>query len=55
MTDRGKTGKRDFPAPAALSLTTIGAAAADTLARAIGRAVYEAETITGHTGWRDTL
>ena len=38
------TGKKSLPAPTPLTLSRLGTAAADTLARAIARAVYEAET-----------
>ena len=39
------TGDRPLPEPAALALTALGSAAADCVARAIARGVYEAETL----------
>ena len=36
-------------------IVAIGAVAADTLARAIGRALYHAATIGGHKCWRDMV
>ena len=46
------TGAREAPAPRALTLAKLGALAADTLARAIARGVYEAEAIGDATPWR---
>lgn len=40
-------------APDHLSLATLGAVAADTLARAVARGVYEARSIGGHVSWQD--
>jgi L-aminopeptidase/D-esterase-like protein len=49
------TGRRALPAPAAFSLTRLGALAADCLARAIARGVYEARPWPGTDVrcWRD--
>jgi L-aminopeptidase/D-esterase-like protein len=49
------TGKRLLPEPVAFSLTRLGALAADCLARAVARGVYEAEPWPGSSalGWRD--
>lgn len=49
------TGQAGAPAMTPASLTKIGTAAADTLTRAIGRAVYEAKSIPGRPSWRDTF
>jgi len=49
------TGRRPLPEPAALSLTLLGAAAADALARAVARGVFEAETLGGMRAWRDAF
>ena len=48
------TGSKPLPAPAPLALSRLGTAAADTLARAIARAVYEAEPLGNVRSWRDT-
>ncbi len=49
------TARRPLPAPAPWSLTRLGALAADTLARAVARAAYEAEGWPGSgvRRWRD--
>ena len=49
------TGAQPLPEPANLSLARLGALAADTLARAIARGVYEARPWPGapQPGWRD--
>ena len=48
------TGRLPLPEPRALSITRIGAAAADALARAVARGVYEATAgIGGPPAWRD--
>jgi L-aminopeptidase/D-esterase-like protein len=49
------TGRRPLPEPAAFSLTRLGALAADCLARAIARGVYEARPWPGTRirAWRD--
>ncbi|NNE24176.1 MAG: P1 family peptidase [Rhizobiales bacterium] len=47
------TGKAAHPAMTPITLTRIGTAAADTLTRAIGRALYEATSIPGHPSWRE--
>jgi L-aminopeptidase/D-esterase-like protein len=46
------TGARPLPEPRALALARLGAIAADVLARAIARGVYEAETIGDKPGYR---
>lgn len=43
---------RAGPAPDAVGLARLGALAADCLARAIARGVYEADTLAGRPGWR---
>jgi L-aminopeptidase/D-esterase-like protein len=48
-----RCGKVNGDDPAVLNL--IGSAAADCLARAIARGVYEAKTISGHASWRQRL
>jgi L-aminopeptidase/D-esterase-like protein len=48
------TGLRPLADPRAMTLSHLGAIAADTLTRAIGRALWEAETIGGVTCYRDT-
>lgn len=47
------TGQRELPEPAAVSLTQIGAAAADVLARAVARGVYAARRLAGEPAWAD--
>jgi L-aminopeptidase/D-esterase-like protein len=47
------TAQKPTPEPRPLSIARFGAAAADCLARAIARGVYEAQTIGPHTAWRD--
>lgn len=47
------TGERPLADPAPRSLTLIGAAAADCLARATARGVYEARALAGEKTWRD--
>ena len=47
------TGKHPHPPMTPAMLTRIGTIAADTLTRAIGRAVYEAASIPGHPSWRE--
>ncbi len=49
------TGRRALPEPAAFSLTRLGALAADCLARAVARGVYEARAWPGTDirSWRD--
>jgi L-aminopeptidase/D-esterase-like protein len=49
------TGRRALPEPRPFALTVLGAAAADCLARAIARGVYEATPWpdSGVTAWRD--
>jgi L-aminopeptidase/D-esterase-like protein len=49
------TGKRPLAEPREGTLSHLGSIAADTLTRAIGRAVWEAETIGGWTSYRDDL
>jgi L-aminopeptidase/D-esterase-like protein len=48
------TGRREAPEPRPLTVARLGALAADTLARAVGRGVYEAQTWPGATlpDWR---
>ena len=46
------TARLALPQPAAMALARIGAVAADCLTRAIGRAVYEADTLGGFPGYR---
>ena len=47
------TARQALADPAPLSLAQLGAAAADTLARAVARGVYEAQSLGGMRGWRD--
>ncbi len=47
------TAQKPAPDPRPLSVARFGAAAADCLARAIARGVYEAQTVGPHTAWRD--
>lgn len=48
------TGQPGQPPVTPVALTHLGTTAADTLARAIGRALYEARSIPGHPSWRET-
>ncbi|MBY0565263.1 MAG: P1 family peptidase [Hyphomonadaceae bacterium] len=47
------TAQRSTPEPRALSIARFGALAADCLARAVARGVYEARTLGSHAAWRD--
>ena len=47
------TGARPLADPAPVSLTVIGAAAADCLARATARGVFEARPLAGERSWAD--
>jgi L-aminopeptidase/D-esterase-like protein len=47
------TAQKQTPEPRPLAVARFGAAAADCLARAIARGVFEAQTIGPHTAWRD--
>lgn len=47
------TGQIDLDADRQVAIAALGCLAADTLARAIARAVYEATTVGGHTALRD--
>ena len=47
------TAAREAPVPRALFVARAGALAADCLARAIARGVYEAHSTGGFPGWRD--
>jgi L-aminopeptidase/D-esterase-like protein len=47
------TAARTLPEPGALSVARIGALAADCLARAVARGVYEAQALGGMAAWRD--
>lgn len=47
------TAQRATPEPRALAIARFGALAADCLARAVARGVWAAETVAGHTAWRD--
>ena len=49
------TAARETPEPRALSIARIGALAADCLARAIARGVYEAQSTATHRAWRDAI
>jgi L-aminopeptidase/D-esterase-like protein len=49
------TGKRPLAEPRERTLSHLGSIAADTLTRAIGRALWEAETIGGWASYRDYL
>ncbi|MGH6873614.1 MAG: P1 family peptidase, partial [Aestuariivirgaceae bacterium] len=49
------TGRRPLAEPREKTLSHLGSIAADTLTRAIGRALWEAETIGGLTSYRDYL
>jgi len=46
------TGTRPLPEPRALALARLGAIAADVLARAVARGVYEADTLGDKPGYR---
>lgn len=47
------TGERPLPEPAPVALTILGSAAADVLARATARGVFEATALAGETTWKD--
>lgn len=47
------TGKKQVSGEKALALTVLGAIAADTLTRAIGRALWAAETVGGYVSYRE--
>ncbi len=47
------SGARPLPEPTALALTTLGSAAADCLARAVCRGVFEATALGHERCWRD--
>lgn len=47
------TGRIPLADPAHRTLATLGAHAADTVARATARGVYEAGPVAGHTAWRE--
>ncbi|MGE3249889.1 MAG: P1 family peptidase [Hyphomonadaceae bacterium] len=47
------TAQREAPGPRPLSVARIGALAADCVARAVARGVYEAETLGTARAWRD--
>lgn len=49
------TGRRALPEPRPLNLASLGALAAQTLARAIARAVWEASGIPGWPGYREGM
>lgn len=49
------TGKKALPEQHSLALTALGSIAADTLARAIGRALWAAETAGGFLSYRETF
>ena len=49
------TGKRKLPEQRQLALTALGSIAADTLARAIGRALWMAESAGGFHSYRETF
>ncbi len=49
------TGKRALDGPAALSVSQLGALAADCMARAIARGVYEAETIFSLESYKERI
>lgn len=48
------TGRRPLAEPRPAALARLGALAADTVARAVARGVYEAETLAPFPSWRDT-
>jgi L-aminopeptidase/D-esterase-like protein len=47
------TAQKQTPAPRALAIARFGALAADCLARAVARGVYEATRVGPHKAWRD--
>jgi L-aminopeptidase/D-esterase-like protein len=47
------TAAKRAPAPRPLAIARFGALAADCLARAVARGVYEAESVAGRPAWRD--
>ncbi len=47
------TAARPLAEPRALAVARLGALAADCLARAVARGVFAAESVGGHTAWRD--
>ncbi len=47
------TGRRELEGPRPLALTTLGGLAADAMARAVARGVYEAQSTAGWRGYRD--
>jgi L-aminopeptidase/D-esterase-like protein len=47
------TAQRPLPEPRALHIARLGALAADCLARAVARGVYEAAPLGGHKAWRE--
>lgn len=49
------TAANEMPEPRALSIARIGALAADCLARAVARGVYEAQSVGVYRAWRDAL
>jgi L-aminopeptidase/D-esterase-like protein len=49
------TGRRPITAPRTLAVLELGSLAADTLARAIARGVYEAETLGPYRAYRDVF
>lgn len=49
------TGRRDLPENRPLALAGLGAVAASTLARAVGRAMWESASIGGFRGYRDLI
>jgi L-aminopeptidase/D-esterase-like protein len=48
------TAQRPTPEPRALAIARFGALAADCLARAVARGVYEAQSVGADKAWRDT-
>ena len=49
------TARKPLPEQRQLALTALGSIAADTLARAIGRALWAAESAAGHLSYRETF
>ncbi|MGD9979567.1 MAG: P1 family peptidase [Hyphomonadaceae bacterium] len=47
------TAQRETPVPRPLAIARFGALAADCLARAVARGVYEAHSVGPHRAWRD--
>jgi L-aminopeptidase/D-esterase-like protein len=47
------TGRAALDGPRPLALSALGTLAADTLARAVGRAIWQADAIPGWPAWRD--